>query len=151
MDREEGFAPLYRDLRGQGLLTRTHFVVADITRSEFHEAAFDAILVHDVLYEPAIDLQPLLACFARWLRPGGTLYLDVWDARLYWLWRLAGRDMGFRRYDLQVVRGWLRDAGFTVVVEAPYFGSGGMTRSVRRLLWACARLSNTRHFVARRR
>jgi hypothetical protein len=74
--------------------------------------------------------------------------MDVWDARLRWLWKLAGHDRGFRRYDLARVRQSLQQAGITVTTEAPYFGSGSvMLQTVRRVLWASTGLSNTRHFI----
>ncbi len=150
IDPEASYGALYRDLRGKGLLGRTQFVVADVRESEFVPRSFGAILVHDVLFTPTLDLFALLPRFARWLRPDGTLYFDVWDRRARFLWGLAGRNHGFRRYDLHAVREGLRSASFRIVAEKPYFGSRGGLRMLRKVLWATLRLSNTRHFIAKR-
>ena len=150
LDRWPAFGAVYTDLVGKGFLRRTRFVVADVREVEFRPGSFSWILAHDVFYEPGLDVGTLLARLAAWLRPGGTLYFDVWDRRAAWLWRLTGQDRGFTRYHLRTLRQRLQREGFEVMCEKPYFGSRRLGAVARRALWTCCRLSNTRHFLVRR-
>jgi hypothetical protein len=150
IDSQPGYAPLYGDLRRQKLLERTSFVVMDLRYADFPAGSFSWVVAHDVLFEPRIDVFDLLPKFASWLAPGGLLYFDVWDSRAETLWKLAKRDLGFRRYDLGQVREALNDAGLTLVSELPYLGRRGILRFGRRVLWACIGFSNTRHFLVQK-
>jgi SAM-dependent methyltransferase len=150
-DRELSYMPLYRALQQKGLLPRTSFMIADLRDCDFASGCFQFILAHDLLYEPSLELSWLLPKFARWLEPEGFLYFDVWDQRARGLWQLSSRYRQFHRYDLSQVRQLLKDHGFRIVSEAPYFGSRMILREVRKVLWAWCGLSNTRHFLVQRR
>ena len=149
-DREWGYVPLYQALQQKGLLPRTSFLIADLRDCDFAPSSFQFVLAHDLLYESSLELSWLLPKFARWLQPKGFLYFDVWDQRARRLWQLSSRYRLFRRYDLHQVRQMLEDNGFRILTEIPYFGSRPIFREVRKALWACCRVSNTRHFLVQR-
>jgi len=149
-DRELGYIPLYRALKQKRLLTRTSFMIADLRHCDFVPSSFQFVLAHDLLYESSLELSWLLPKFARWLQPEGFLYFDVWDQKARGLWQLSSRYRLFRRYDLHQVRQMLKDNGFRVLTEMPYFGNRPILRAVRKMLWACCGVSNTRHFLVQR-
>ena len=149
-DRELSYIPLYRALQQKELLPRTSFIIADLRDCDFAPDSFPFILAHDLLYEPSLELSWLLPKFARWLQPEGFLYFDVWDQRAQSLWKLSSHYRRFRRYDLRQVKQLLRENGFQVLTETPYFGSRPVFREVRKVLWACCGISNTRHFLVQR-
>lgn len=149
-DLDPNYIGLYNTLRQQGLLTRTSFMLADLRSCDFVSQSFQLILAHDLLFVPSLELSWLLPKFAHWLQPEGFLYFDVWDQRMRNLWKLSSRYHLFRRYDLSQVRQLLKDNGFRIITEVPYFGNRMLLREVRKVLWACCRLSNTRHFLVQR-
>lgn len=127
-------------LRAEGHGVRATFCVARAEALPFDDARFDAVTFVDVI-EHVDDARRAVAELARVLRPGGVLYLfgpnrfapanlrrdphyqlagvsamPTWLGRWY-----VTRVRGFPRYEVgvlpvgSVVRGWLRDEGFTVI------------------------------------
>ncbi len=90
----------------------TQIVHGSITSLPFEAAQFDAIVSADVLYHVDED-EAALREFARVLRPGGVVVLNVPAYR--WLW--SYHDVAVqsrRRYDRAEVTRKLEDGGFVV-------------------------------------
>ena len=149
-DYTPGFASLYDAMRAKGQLQRTDFFVGSASEAEFEPESFDLILMHDLLYEPELDAQELLQRYHRYLAPRGLLFFDVMDARARPLWKMLGKEIGHRRYDLRGLRTQLSDA-YRIVDCAPYLGvKGPLDALFRRALWHGFGLANNFAFLIRR-
>ena len=90
----------------------TQIVHGSITSLPFEAAQFDAIVSADVLYHVDED-EAALREFARVLRPGGVVVLNVPAYRWLWSYHDVAVD-GRRRYTRAGVRRLLEEAGFAV-------------------------------------
>ena len=143
------FAPFYPVFRADGHLTKTAFLRADALSVGFRPESFDAIVIHDVLYETGLDLDDQLERFAPTLKPGGLVYLDAMNESTRRLWRMLGKEKAYRRYRREDVMASLRRHGFEVAEWRPVFGaSGRLLRLFHAVLWHGARLCNTFAVVA---
>lgn len=143
------FAPFLHAFRADGHLANTLFLRADALTVAFRPASFDAILIHDVLYETGLDLGALLARHVPALKPGGLVYLDVMDTRLGRLWRLLGKERDYRRYRLDDVTATLEAHGLRLVETRPAIGARrGPVRLAHQALWRATGLSNAVGMIA---
>ncbi len=79
----------------------------------FADAAFDAVVLADVLCHEAVDPPAALAEVRRVLRPGGRLVVNM--PAFMWLYSAHDRRVGnARRLRAGELRAWLAEAGFTV-------------------------------------
>lgn len=151
-DYTQGFMPAHAALAARGHLAKVDFLIGDATRLEFAPAAFDLILMHDVLYEPAMDFEHMLVKYDRYLRPGGLLYLTVLDRATEWIWKLLSQEKPHVRYSLPAVRSRLESAGYHVLdcepasLQSPHWAR----RAFQRLLWHAFGLANQYAIVARK-
>jgi len=138
------FAQFFNIFRRQGLLATTLFMRANALTIEFAPHSFDLIIMHDILYEKALDLGALLDHHQRFLAPGGMLYLDFMNRQTQWLWRLLGKERDYRRYGIAEVEGLLHSKGFEVIERAHATGRSGRWTSLFHLaLQRLLRTSNT--------
>lgn len=151
-DYTRGFVPVYLALTRRGHLANTEFLIGDAMALEFRPASFDLIVMHDLLYEPALDFERMLVKYDRYLRPGGLLYLTVLDRGTRWIWKLLAREKPHVRYSLPAVRSRFERAGYRVLdclpasLEAP----GRTNRAFKRVLWSAFRLANHHALIARK-
>ncbi len=151
IDYTRAFAPFYGIFRAEGVLPRTSFMQADALTIAFRPAVFDAVLIHDVLYETGLDAAELVGRFAPTLRPGGLLYLDFMNAGTERLWRWLGKERAYRRYRPRDVLRIVEKAGFEVIEIEPHSGSDHpAVRLFHWVLWTVLRTSNTYAVVARK-
>ena len=151
LDYTSGFDAVYQALRDSGHLTNTDFFVASATEVDFEPAYFDLILMHDLLYEPALDAPALINHYHRFLKPGGYFFFDVMDCRIGPLWRALGREKSHRRYALPALRNDISH-NFEVLEVRPYLGLWGpVDVMLRRLLWHTVGLANNFAFLIRSR
>lgn len=144
VDYTPAFAVLFDLLRQEGLLADTDFRHADIREMEIPAGAFDLVILHDILYEPAIDLSAMLEKCRTVLVPGGLLYLDFMNLRVRLLWKLLGRERGYQRYDPNGVIRTLDRFGFDLVHSTPVRKySAGLAGLFHSALWALCRTSNS--------
>lgn len=151
-DYTAGFAPAYAALKARGHLGNTCFMIADALTVEFRPQSFCAIIMHDILYEPALDAARLIARFDGSLRPGGLVFLSVQDMRTRWIWRLAGRERAYKRYELPAVQALLRAQGYEVLECRPSSleTRGRLNQTFRKLLWHVFGLANQHAIIARK-
>ncbi len=84
------------------------------------------------------------------LKPGGLLFFDVMDMRIQPLWKLLGKEVGHRRYDLQALRAQLQ-GHYQILDCAPYLGiKGRFDALLRRVLWHGFGLANNFAFLIKR-
>lgn len=152
-DFEPRFAPVYTGLRKAGHLANTDFFIGDAMRVGFARK-FDLLLMHDLLYDQALDLSKLLDSLDPYLGNGGLLCFSVQDERARRLWQLLGqeRDYRYRRYALPQVREELRRRGYELIECLPSAleARGRLNQLFKRLLWTVARISNQHTFLARK-
>ena len=135
VDYTPEFAPFHALFRQDGHLKNTTFLRADITTENFGTDRFDLIILHDILYETALDMDSVVTRLKATLRPGGMIFLDFVNARTAWIWHLMGRRTPFRRYDPRDVRRLLTHAGFRIVDWRPTHGAKSLSaRAVHRAL-----------------
>jgi len=151
VDYTPEFAPFYDLFRREGHLQTTQFQQADAMEIEFEPESLDLIILHDVLYEPALDLEALVDRLRPFLKPGGLLFLDFVNSRTLWIWKLLGRPNQFRRYDPRRVRAFLEGTGFEIVDwRRPQRSSSRLVRLFHALLWHILRASNNYAVLARK-
>lgn len=150
VDYTPAFVDFGHRLQARGLLPGVSIAQGDVMTAEWPEAGFDAILLHDILYEDALDLALLLPRLKRFLAPGGLVLLDVMDVRVRPLWRLLGREHGYRRYSMTEVEQALARSDLTEIARRPAPPRAGLARSVLHLALRTAGLSNAVAFAARR-
>lgn len=151
VDYERSFAPFYGLFRREGVLPQVTFALGNVETIAFAPGRFAALLMHDLLYESALDLDRLLARHAAALVPGGLLYCDVMSTRTRRLWTLLGRERGYRRYGKDEVQAVLARHGFTTLECIPSIGSPSrLVRAGEGALWRVTGLSNATALVARR-
>ena len=117
--------------RARTLVPKATFVCADMTTTEFPDAAFDAVVcLYAIIHVPRADQPALLRTIARWLRPGGVLIATVGErawtgTEMDWL-GVPGGAMWWDHADAQTYRLWFADAG--LAIEQEHFvpeGQGG--------------------------
>jgi 2-polyprenyl-3-methyl-5-hydroxy-6-metoxy-1,4-benzoquinol methylase len=107
--------------RARRLVPQATFIRADATAVSFEPRSFDAVVCLYALIHMPLDEQPgLLSSCATWLRPGGWLLATTgqraWTGtEANWLGGTA--TMHWSHADAETYRGWLTDAGFTVVEQ----------------------------------
>ena len=146
------FAPFFDIFAKEGVLQGTTFMQADAMTVQFEAQAFDLIVMHDLLYEQALDLEAIVGRYRSFLAPGGTVYLDYMNLGLRWLWSLLGREKQYRRYDRREVSSILNRLGFEIVEERPVRPSGSAAKAALHwILTTVFRTSNAFAVVARQR
>jgi SAM-dependent methyltransferase len=150
-DYTTGFAPAYPALRARGYLSNTHFLIGNALALEFRRSAFDLIIIHDVLYEPALELGALLRKYGAFLRPGGLIFLTVLDARTRWLWKCLGQEKALKRYEIPNVLRLLHDLGYHVLdcVPSSLEARGRLNQAFKQLLWRSFGMANHYAILAR--
>ncbi len=123
LDYTPEFAPFHTLFQQDGHLMTTRFLQADIMAQEFPEASFDLIILHDILYEKALDMDAVITRLSIYLKPGGMVFLDFVNLRTRWVWMMLGKPDRFRRYDPKKVQRYLKEAGFNVIDWRPTHGS----------------------------
>ncbi|RKF14745.1 class I SAM-dependent methyltransferase [Roseovarius spongiae] len=150
LDYTPEFAPFHSLLAQEGRLATTSFRQADILTADFDGPPFDLVILHDILYEPALDLEAVVTKLAPVIAPGGLLYIDFVNARTRWLWRALGKSDRFRRYDPRRVRRFMQEGGFDIIDWRPTHHAGSRAvQTFHRTLWALFRASNNYAFLAR--
>jgi SAM-dependent methyltransferase len=146
------FGAFYDIFRREGLLGNTVFLRASAASVEFVHGHFDLIIMNDILYEQALDADGLLRRYHAFLAPSGLIYFDFMNRQTRWLWRLLGKERGYRRYTPDEIRVALEQNGFDVLVWTPPDRSNKRPkRIVQDLLWYGLRTSNTVAVLARKR
>ncbi|MDQ0321105.1 SAM-dependent methyltransferase [Pararhizobium capsulatum DSM 1112] len=131
------FAAFFNIFRQEGLLADVRFFHADAMTVSYPNARFNLLVMHDLLYETALDLETMLARYIPFVAPGGLVYFDFMNARLRTLWRLLGKEKQYRRYDPDEVRSLLARHGLTVLEwQAVRSGSKGPSAGFHALLRA---------------
>jgi len=96
---------------------KARFIQADMSRLEFSDSSFDAIVAfYSIIHVPRDRQRALFASMFSWLRPGGTLVTtlassgsetwigdDFYGARMYW-----------SSFEPEVSKGMLSEVGFEV-------------------------------------
>lgn len=113
------FAAFDDIFRSEGLLDGVTFRQADAMRIAYPPASFDLVVMHDLLYEEALDLDRLLARYRPWLKPDGLVYFDYMNSATRRLWRLLGKERAYRRYGRAEVWAILDRHCLDLVEEAP--------------------------------
>lgn len=150
LDYTPEFAPFFDLFREGGYLQKAEFMQADIMQHSLPNDHYDLIILHDILYEKALDMSELIAKLMPSLKPGGFVFLDFVNARTGWIWRVCGKPDHFRRYDPEDVRKILHTAQCDILAWAPTNGSANpKVRALHRLLWAVSRSSNNYAVLAR--
>ena len=150
LDIDPALAPLHAELRGEGLIADSRFVVAD-AMAFAGEEAYDVIVINDLFYAKHVDFHAVLDRYLPLLAPGGHIYFDILDRRAGPIWAFFNKDAAYRRYDLAGVRADLSGRGLTVEAEVPSMGiKGGLDGAARRLMWTLAGITNNMIFMARR-
>lgn len=135
VDYTPEFEPFHALFQRDGHLQNTTFLRADINNEDFGTNRFDLIILHDILYESALDMASVITKLKATLKPGGMIFFDFVNARTAWIWTLLGRRTQFRRYDPRVVGEFLADAGFVIVDWRPTHGAKSLSaRTVHRTL-----------------
>ena len=153
VDYTPAFAAVHAALQQRGHLVGVDFAVGDADSHDFGKRRFDLILMHDLLYEPALSFARLLPKYDRLLRHGGLLYLTVQDVRTRWIWRLLRREKAHVRYDVGQVRAQLQAAGYEVLdtLPASLHTHEGVNQAFQQLLWRGFGLANQVAIMARKR
>lgn len=151
-DYTRGFVPAYAALTRRGHIGKVDFLIGDATKLEFAPASFDLVLMHDVLYEPAMDFDHMVVKYDRYLRPGGLLYLTVLGRGTQWIWKLLSQEKPHVRYSLAAVRTRLEQEGFEVLdcQPASLHSPSLLKRAFQRFLWHAFGLANQYAFIARK-
>lgn len=151
IDYTPEFAKFYGLFKAEGHLSATRFEQADIMEKRFDPGMFDLIILHDILYEHALDLELVIERLLPALAPRGLVFLDFVNARTGWIWSLLGRGNRYRRYDPRTVRAFLARAGLEIVDWRPTHGAKSLSA---RAVHATLRLfgaSNNYAVLARKR
>ena len=127
LDYTPEFAPFHVLFQQEGFLQDTSFLQADIMAEEFEPAAFDLIILHDILYEQALDLEAVLNRLKPYLKPDGLVFFDFVNSRTRWIWAMFGKPNVFRRYNPQSVMRYLDDNGFDIVDCRPTHGAKSLS------------------------
>ncbi len=127
-DYTPAFVAVGLRLQAEGRLADVEIAQGDAMTAVFAPASFDALILHDVLYEQALDLADILPRYRPCLAPEGLLYLDFMNLRVRWLWRLLGREKAYRRYDPAEVDALLRRNGFTILERRPVRPQRGLMK-----------------------
>lgn len=148
-DRDAELIGVYRDLAEAGLIRNAHFFVGTATAPAVSRR-FDLVVINDLFYSDRIDFFAAIDRYVDLVEPGGYLYFDILDRRARRIWAMAGKDRGFRRYDLDGVARHLEARGLTIVTAAPSMGiKGGLDEKARRFLWSSMGIANNIAIVAR--
>jgi SAM-dependent methyltransferase len=107
--------------RARALVPAATFIQADLTRAEFADGSFDAIVSFYALIHLPVAAQPaLLGRAARWLRPSGRLLIttghDAWTGSDP-DWQGGGTPMYWSQADAAASRRWLGEAGLAITGE----------------------------------
>jgi len=115
IDYTPEFAPFYQILLKEGYIANTSFEQVDVMKAEFPMEAFDLIIIHDVLFEKALEMETLITRLSPCLKPGGYLFFDFINMRTQWIKRLFGRHDQFQYYDPAMVRKFVTQSGFKIL------------------------------------
>lgn len=151
-DYTSEFAPFYDLFRDEGVLRATTFTQADAMTIDLAPMSFDLIVMHDLLYEPALQLESLAARYRVYLSADGLIYFDYMNLGLRWLWSLLGREKQYHRYDPREVADIMERLGFEIVEQRPVRPSGSRAKTMlHAVLTRVFGTSNAFAVVARRR
>ena len=151
VDYTPEFAPFLELFRRDGHLSRLDFRQGDVMALNFAPRAYDLVILHDILYEPALDMQALLAHLDTALKPGGLLFLDFVNSQTRWLWKALGRGDRFRRYHPDEVRRIMARAGYEIIDWRPASASASPAgRALHGVLQGLLRISNRYALMARK-
>jgi len=146
------FAPLFDIFGKEGVLHGTAFMTADAMTACFAPRAFDLIVMHDLLYEPALDLDALLSRYLPVLAPGGLIYFDYMNQGVHWLWSLLGKEKRYRRYRAGEIAAILRRHDLEIVERRAVKPSGSSLKAAfHAVLTNLFRTSNAFAVIVRRR
>ncbi len=149
-DREARLLALHGELRSNGFVANSEFLVADV--HDFNaQKPYDAVVINDLFYTKHVDFYALIGKYADCLKPGGLLYFDIQDERAGPIWRAFGKDAEYRRYDLKDIAKALTGLGLSIASITPSLGiKGGLDGVLRKGLWYTAGVANSFVFVARK-
>jgi SAM-dependent methyltransferase len=107
--------------RARSLVPSATFIQADVTRAEFGDDSFDAIVsLYTLIHVPVADQAGLLRRAGRWLRPGGWLLVttgyDAWTGSDP-AWLGGTTAMHWSQADAADSRRWISDAGLVITGE----------------------------------
>jgi len=137
LDYTPEFEPFHALFQQEGYLEGTSFLRSDVMTEEFDEAQFDLIILHDILYEQALDMEAVISRLSLFLKPGGMVFFDFVNTRTAWIWRMLGKPNRFRRYDPRRVKSFLSRSGFEIMEWRPTHGA---KNPVVRMMHATLRL-----------
>lgn len=151
-DYTRAFAPISSALRARGHVANIRFFIGNVHSAEFAPEKFDLIIMHDLLYEPMLDLSLLFRKYDRFLRPGGLFFLTVLDMRTRLLWKLLGREKPRKRYEIPAVLAEVRACGYQVLDCVPWSlrAAGRLNQVFKQLLWHAFGLANEYAILARK-
>ncbi len=150
IDYKAEFAPFHELFRAEGQLETTSFVQADIMARTFPSDAFDLIILHDILYENALDLEAVIGRLIPAIKPGGLIFFDFVNARTRWVWAALGKPDRFRRYDPDAVRRFLAERDLAIVEWRPTHGAKRRVVKATHQLLAAFGMPNNFAVLARR-
>jgi SAM-dependent methyltransferase len=151
-DYTEHYLPIYQQFRTDGHLQNTHFFLADAREVEFEKGRFDLIVMNDIFYEPALDFTALLGKYTAFLKADGMIVFDITNLRTRWIWRLLGKEIGHRRYDLAEIHDISSKSGFDMVEWLPNLGVKGiLDKLFRYALWYTFGLANNMTLLIQKR
>lgn len=152
IDYTPEFAPFHSIFRKDGHLLTTEFQEADAMAIEFETSQFDLIILHDVLYEPALDMEKLTTRLQAYLKPDGLIFIDFVNSRTRWIWKMMGKKDHFRRYNPKHTKDFFSKAGFEILDWRPTHRSKSTLVSMLHVfLWYGFRASNNYAFLAKKK
>lgn len=108
--------------RARRLVPDADFICEDMSAVRFPPESFDAVVSFYAIFHLPLEEQPiLLRRIAEWL-PAGGRFIATLGARVWtgieddWL-GVPGARMWWSHVDATTYRGWLEDAGFSIVRE----------------------------------
>jgi SAM-dependent methyltransferase len=123
--------------RAQKLVPGAQFLCADMTRLSFPPGSLDAVTAfYSIIHVPQEEQPGLFRAISGWLRPGGylmaTLGSEAWTGTEE-NWLDAGAEMYWSHASEPIYRGWLGEAGFTILwTRFIPEGSGGHVLALAR-------------------
>lgn len=150
LDYTPEFAPFHGLFRQEGYLKNTSFLQADIMSEAFEPESFDLMILHDILYEPALDLEAVLTRLQPFLKPGGLVFFDFVNARTRWIWTMLGKPNLYRRYAPRNVKAYLSSNGYDILEWRPTHGAKSLSARTLHGTLRLAGASNNYAVLARK-